>query len=81
MSAGGWQIAFISDGQGYHYTATHTGVLWASGWVRSTAQGRAYAYARDLAQKAKDGDEMNGDLDPDPGFGRSGFPGDDGGEL
>lgn len=42
----GWQITVEPSGMGYHYWASDTGVLWASGWLRGSADhARASALA------------------------------------
>lgn len=31
-----WSIGLAREGAGLHYSASRNGVLWASGWVRSS---------------------------------------------
>lgn len=50
----GWSIAFIPDGNGYHYTAEHSGLMWASGWVRCADQPTARAIVVDIGKLAQE---------------------------
>jgi hypothetical protein len=40
-----WQTGTRQDGQGYHFTASKNGVLWAFGWLRCDSE----EYAREAA--------------------------------
>lgn len=40
-----WTVGAAPDGQGYRYTASHIGVLWASGWVRCSTEDDARGIA------------------------------------
>lgn len=50
-----WLVGVLRDGQGYHYTATCTGVLWASGWVRCDDSEVARRFAWETGQRAAGG--------------------------
>lgn len=47
-----WVTGVMRDGQGWHYTTTRQGVLWASGWIRCEGEDVARAFAWDAGKRA-----------------------------